>query len=184
MLWVAFPLHAGHHDGSSIRRTPFSKVQQSSQRPVRLQSTAKEKQDADHHDHELDGRRPVVRAKPRPPTSKCSRAPPVNCTPLADSAVRLWHRGQHSTTLTASPPRLVSLYLSFMSRPVSRMVLMTLSSDTRCLPSLRIAMRWALMAFTEPIALRSMQGICTSPPMGSQVRPRLCSMPISAAFST
>jgi uncharacterized protein (DUF1330 family) len=44
--------------------------------------------------------------------------------------------------------------------------------------------RAALMAFTAPIALRSMHGTCTSPPMGSQVRPRLCSMPISAAFST
>src|SRR6185437_16171449 len=91
---------------------------------------------------------------------------------------------QHSTTFTANSPRDVSLYLSFMSRPVSRMVLMTLSSDTRCLPSLRIAIRCALMALTEPIALRSMQGICTSPPIGSQVSPRLCSMPISAAFST
>ena len=40
------------------------------------------------------------------------------------------------------------------------------------------------MAFTAPMALRSMQGICTSPPMGSQVMPRLCSMPISAACST
>ena len=29
-----------------------------------------------------------------------------------------------------------------------------------------------------------MHGICTRPPTGSQVRPRLCSMPISAAFST
>ena len=30
---------------------------------------------------------------------------------------------------------------------------------------------------------RSMQGTCTSPPIGSQVMPRLCSIPISAAFS-
>ena len=45
-------------------------------------------------------------------------------------------------------------------------------------------MRAALMAFTEAIALRSMQGTWTSPPTGSQVSPRLCSMPISAAFST
>ena len=29
-----------------------------------------------------------------------------------------------------------------------------------------------------------MHGICTSPPMGSQVSPRLCSIAISAAFST
>ncbi|MNT17238.1 hypothetical protein D3C72_1523780 [compost metagenome] len=45
-------------------------------------------------------------------------------------------------------------------------------------------MRAALTALTDAIALRSMHGICTSPPTGSQVRPRLCSMPISAAFST
>ena len=45
-------------------------------------------------------------------------------------------------------------------------------------------MRAAVMALTEATALRSMQGIWTRPPMGSQVRPRLCSMPISAAFST
>lgn len=40
---------------------------------------------------------------------------------------------QHSITLTASPPREVSLYLSCMSRPVSRRFLLTLSSETRCL---------------------------------------------------
>ena len=68
--------------------------------------------------------------------------------------------------LTAKPPREVSLYLSFMSRPVSRMVLITLSSETWCLPSLFKAMRLALIALTEPIALRSMQGICTRPPIG------------------
>ena len=40
------------------------------------------------------------------------------------------------------------------------------------------------MALTLAMALRSMQGICTSPPTGSQVSPRLCSIPTSAAFST
>ena len=44
------------------------------------------------------------------------------------------------------------------------------------------SMRAALIALTAPIALRSIQGTCTKPPIGSQVRPRLCSMPISAAF--
>ena len=39
------------------------------------------------------------------------------------------------------------------------------------------------MALTDPMALRSMHGICTRPATGSQVKPRLCSMPISAAFS-
>src|SRR5690606_2288453 len=53
-------------------------------------------------------------------------------------------RAQHSMTFTARPPREVSLYLSCMSRPVSRMVLMTLSSETLCLPSPRRAMREAL----------------------------------------
>ncbi|KAG1362921.1 hypothetical protein G6F60_015783 [Rhizopus arrhizus] len=47
-----------------------------------------------------------------------------------------------------------------------------------------MARREAVSAFTAPIAVRSMHGICTRPPIGSQVRPRLCSMPISAAFST
>ena len=70
-----------------------------------------------------------------------------------------------------------------ISSPVWRMVAITWSSDTLCEPSPRIARRAAFIAFTEPMALRSMQGICTKPATGSQVRPRLCSMPISAAFS-
>ncbi len=37
---------------------------------------------------------------------------------------------QHSTIFTANPPREVSLYLVFMSAPVSHMVLITESSDT------------------------------------------------------
>lgn len=37
---------------------------------------------------------------------------------------------QHSTIFTASPPREVSLYFVFMSAPVSRIVLITESSDT------------------------------------------------------
>src|SRR5690606_24252771 len=42
----------------------------------------------------------------------------------AFNAVRRYAQIQHSTTLTASPPRLVSLYFSFMSRPVWRIVSM------------------------------------------------------------
>src|SRR5690606_3155733 len=109
---------------------------------------------------------------------------PLSPGPSMVSLIPAPRGNQHSMTLTARPPREVSLYLSRMSRPVSRMVRMTLSRLTLCLPSPRRAMRDALIAFTEPMALRSMQGICTSPPIGSQVRPRLCSMPISAAFST
>ena len=71
-----------------------------------------------------------------------------------------------------------------MSAPVSRIVLMTLSSGTKCSPSPRSDMRAALIALIEAIALRSMHGTCTRPPIGSQVRPRLCSIAISAAFST
>ncbi|CAB3758632.1 hypothetical protein BPA30113_03322 [Burkholderia paludis] len=37
---------------------------------------------------------------------------------------------QHSTMFTAKPPRDVSLYFVFMSAPVSRIVLITESSDT------------------------------------------------------
>jgi len=44
--------------------------------------------------------------------------------------------------------------------------------------------REVAVAFTAAMAFRSMHGIWTRPPTGSQVRPRLCSMPISAAFST
>jgi hypothetical protein len=51
-------------------------------------------------------------------------------------------------------------------------------------PSPRTAIRAAVMALTEAIAFRSMHGIWTRPPTGSQVRPRLCSTAISAAFST
>ncbi len=46
---------------------------------------------------------------------------------------------QHSTTLRARPPRAVSLYLSFMSAPVSRIVLIALSRETWCCPSPRMA---------------------------------------------
>ncbi len=38
---------------------------------------------------------------------------------------------QHSTALTAKPPRDVSLYLSCMSAPVSRMVRITRSSEMK-----------------------------------------------------
>ncbi len=41
----------------------------------------------------------------------------------------------------------------------------------------------ALMALMAPIVLRSMHGICTKPATGSHVIPKLCSIPISAAFS-
>ncbi len=57
-------------------------------------------------------------------------------------------------------------------------------ATTWCAPSPRSAMRAAVIALTAAMALRSMHGICTSPPTGSQVRPRLCSIAISAAFST
>src|SRR5678815_3270062 len=60
-----------------------------------------------------------------------------------------------------------------MSSPVRFIVAMTLSRLTVCWPSPSSARREASMAFTAPIALRSMQGICTRPPIGSQVRPRV-----------
>lgn len=59
-----------------------------------------------------------------------------------------------------------------------------LVEDTWWRPSPRRAMRAAVTALTAAMPLRSMHGIWTRPPTGSQVRPRLCSMPISAAFST
>src|SRR5690606_16494223 len=77
---------------------------------------------------------------------------------------------QHSMMFTASPPRAVSLYLTDMSAPVSFIVLMTLSRDTLCEPSPRSAIRAAVTALTAAMPLRSMHGICTRPPTGSQVR--------------
>jgi hypothetical protein len=59
---------------------------------------------------------------------------------------------QHSTILTASPPRAVSLYLIFMSAPVCIMVLITLSRLTVCRPSPWSASRAAVIAFTEATA--------------------------------
>ena len=56
--------------------------------------------------------------------------------------------GQHSGRLTARPPWLVSLYLDCMSRPVSRMVLITASRETWWVPSPFRASEAALMAFT------------------------------------
>ena len=49
--------------------------------------------------------------------------------------------GQHSMTLTARPPRAVSLYFTFMSRPVSRMVLIDLveRDDVRAVAAQRRA---------------------------------------------
>ena len=41
----------------------------------------------------------------------------------------------------------------------------------------------ALIDFTAPIAFLSIHGIWTSPLIGSQVNPKLCSIAISAAFS-
>ncbi len=79
---------------------------------------------------------------------------------------------QHSVTLTASPPREVSLYLVFMSAPVSRMVLITSSSDTLWPPSPRSASRAALIALTAPMALRSMQGLrALAAPAGPSPQP-------------
>ena len=63
-----------------------------------------------------------------------------------------------ATTLIASPPWEVSRYLAFMSLPVSYMVSITLSRQTRGSLVRRIAMRAALTALTAEMALRSMQG--------------------------
>lgn len=40
------------------------------------------------------------------------------------------NQNQHSTIFTANPPRAVSLYFVFISAPVSRIVLITESSET------------------------------------------------------
>ena len=74
------------------------------------------------------------------------------------------------------------MYLSSISAPVTFMVSITLSKETKCCPLPRQASRAALTALTAPMALRSIQGTCTRPPTGSHVRPKLCSIPISAAL--
>ena len=89
---------------------------------------------ADRRRSDDQGPRAVRREQPSVPpqfavaarsrsSSATARASPStrHCTPTDR---------QHSTTLSARPPRAVSLYLSFMSAPVSRMVLTALSSDT------------------------------------------------------
>src|SRR5271157_3453983 len=58
-------------------------------------------------------------------------------------------------TLTAKPPREVSLYLSSMSRPVARIVLMALSRETKWRPSPRRARRAAWIAVTEATAFQA-----------------------------
>src|SRR5699024_923184 len=104
-------------------------------------------------------------------------APPVRTCPSGGAH-------QHSTTLTARPPIAVSLYLSLMSAPVAFIVAMTSSRLTKCSPSPHSAILAALIDLPAPIALRSMHGTWTRPAIGSQVSPRLCSIAISAAFST
>jgi hypothetical protein len=54
----------------------------------------------------------------------------VRVAPFVSDLILAEPGAQHSMTLTARPPRAVSLYLSFMSAPVSRRVLIALSSDT------------------------------------------------------
>src|SRR5260370_33074842 len=55
--------------------------------------------------------------------------------------------------------------------------------DLVCSSLSRIAIRPALIASTAPTAFRSIHGICTKLPVGSQVIPK-SSIPISAAYST
>src|SRR6185437_12133053 len=83
---------------------------------------------------------------------------------------------QHSLRLmgncTARPPSAVSLYLWFISSAVSHIVFTTASREMRAFSGLLCRASWeAVIAFIAPIVLRSMQGTCTSPPTGSQVRP-------------
>ncbi|RNM10343.1 hypothetical protein EGA29_03640 [Ralstonia pseudosolanacearum] len=67
------------------------------------------------------------RAQPRQGT-KPGMHPKKKNQPAKKRTVKA--RPQHSTIFTANPPRAVSLYLVFMSAPVSRIVLMTESSET------------------------------------------------------
>ena len=72
------------------------------------------------------GLRPSAIAPERRSTLEVAGLPPSQVRPAVARPV------QHSMTLTARPPRAVSLYLTFMSAPVSRIVLITLSRLTMC----------------------------------------------------
>ena len=70
-----------------------------------------------------------------------------------------------------------------MLTPVSYIVRTTMSNEIVLVPTSMCARFAESMARLAATALRSMQGICTRPQMGSHVRPRWCSMAISAAYS-
>src|SRR5690606_31499769 len=89
--------------------------------------------------------------------------------------VQIFH--QHSFKpkgmLMARPPSAVSLYLWFISTAVSHMVFTTASKETFAKSGVLCrASCEAVMAFMAPMVFLSMQGTCTSPAIGSQVRPR------------
>src|SRR5262245_55332924 len=80
---------------------------------------------------------------------------------------------QQSTTDTARPASLVSLYLLFISLAVWAIAVMVASRSIRCLEAISLlAIAHAVQALTAPKAQRSMHGTCTYPATGSQVIPR------------
>ena len=65
------------------------------------------------------------------------------------------------------------------------MDLITLSRETLALLGSPSKAKYeAVMALIAPIEFLSIHGICTKPPIGSQVKPRWCSIAISAAIKT
>ena len=74
---------------------------------------------------------------------------------------------------TANPASAVSLYLWFISCAVCHMVFTTASNDTFAKSGVLCnASCDAVMALIAPIVFRSIQGTCTNPAMGSQVKPK------------
>src|ERR1700744_2608116 len=95
---------------------------------------------------------------------------PLMCGCLRNSNNQ--HSGRLIGIFIANPPSEVSLYFEFISNAVCHMVLTTASKLTLALSGLVCrASCDAVMAFMAPMVLRLIQGTCTSPAIGSQVRP-------------
>ena len=80
---------------------------------------------------------------------------------------------KHSLEMTGHKKGNVDTDVVFtiMSKVILRVSVKKFASDT------------ALIARIAATALRSMQGICTRPAIGSQVKPKWCSIATSAAYS-
>jgi hypothetical protein len=84
-------------------------------------------------------------------------------------------------TATASPPSSFFVFVVHVLLAVCHIVSTTLSRYFSVLRTVSAGSA-AWMAFIAPIVLRSIQGICTNPPIGVTGQSQMCSMAISAAI--